>query len=175
MRKYLYRGKPVASSDFNLFKSINTANYIGDYAIGSLIYNASDCKWYICALDVSSADMSDINNLSYRIEVDKDTIDISTGFKDGDGKPIFENDILKIIFEYETATEFGWEYAEVLWQESTASFVLHFIDDEIIPLGEYADDMEFVSVVDTTHRHPNTFEHSKENYYHNIGYSTDGE
>ena len=82
MRKQLYRGKPISSSDFDSFKSINTANYIGDYATGSLIYNASDCKWYICALDVCSADMADINNPVYRIEVDEETNSKIAGFKD---------------------------------------------------------------------------------------------
>ena len=177
MRKQLYRGKPISSSDFDSFKSINTANYIGDYATGSLIYNASDCKWYICALDVCSADMADINNPVYRIEVDEETIDVSTSCATGDGTPIFENDILKILFEYETPDSIDnrWEYAEVFWLDNTASFVLRFIDDDIMPLKDYIDNMDSVFVVGTNHEHPNAFECSKDNYYHNIGYTPDDE
>lgn len=90
MQKYLYRGKPISSREFEAFKSANPENYADDYAVGSLVYTALDGKCYICALDVSSpANMPRIYNPKYRIEVDFKTVESSSNYTIVDGKQIF--------------------------------------------------------------------------------------
>ena len=81
----------------------------------------------------------------------------ATGFKDKNGKEIYEGDILRWKHYYEITGEDIETTAKVYWEEKDASFV---VGDWFEPLGHLVDE-DKVEVIGNIHQNPELLEEKK--------------
>lgn len=90
------------------------------------------------------------NNRGNIGQINPDTIGQYTGFKDSEGKEIFEGDIIQF-------HDRERDIAEILWRSDRGCFTLKFVYDELpsdLPLGDWLKTSYKYKVIGNIHDNP---------------------